>query len=120
MSSNDKPERSFLKKKIQIGGSSSGLINYTASQTVFHHDDISAEKRKRKEDVRAYAKQDTLVRKESPWDKSTHPNNPLVERRAMENFVKDRCTNDAADLFMSVDSLCCAQHALTRTISEPR
>lgn len=84
-------EGNFLKKKIQIGGSASGMINYSPSQTVFHHDDISEEKRKRKAEVRAFAKQDKLVQKESTWNKSTHPNNPLVERRKMENFVKDRC-----------------------------
>ena len=84
--------REFLKKKIQIGGSESGLINYSAKQTVFHHDDISEEKRARKADVRRWAKQDKLIEKHSSWNKSTHPNNPLMERRTMENFVKDRCT----------------------------
>jgi hypothetical protein len=81
---------SYLKKKIQIGGSSSGLINYMPGQTVFHHDDISDQKRNRKSDVRVWAKQDKLVEKNSAWDKSTHPHNPLVERRTMENHVKDR------------------------------
>lgn len=86
-----KPESNFLKKKIQIGGASSGLINYTAGQTVFHHDDISQDKRNRKAEVRAFAKQDKLTQKHSSWDKSTHPNNRLVERRTMENFINDRC-----------------------------
>lgn len=81
----------YLKKKIQIGGRSSGLLNYTASQNVFHHDDISAEKRARKAEVCAFAKQDQLIQRQPSWNKSTDPENPLVERRTMENFVKDRC-----------------------------
>lgn len=66
------------------------MINYTAGQTVFHHDDISEKKRARKADVRAFAKQDMLTQKTKSWNKSTHPNNPIMERRTMENFVNDR------------------------------
>lgn len=80
----------FLKKKIQIG-SSTGILNYSANQVVFHHDDISEEKRSRKQDVRAWAKQDALVQSRKDWNKSTDPQNPICERRTRENFVADRC-----------------------------
>jgi hypothetical protein len=83
-------KRDFLKKKIQIG-SSSGLVNFTARQTVFHHDDVSPEKRARRSEVRAWAKQDALVTVQSGWNKSTDPQNPVCERRKMENFANDRC-----------------------------
>jgi hypothetical protein len=79
----------YLKKKIQIG-SSNGLINYTPSQTVFHHDEINTEKRERKRDVKAWVKQDKLVLSKHEWNRSTDPNTIICERRTMENFVKDR------------------------------
>lgn len=91
MAEQDRLQTGYLKKKIQIGGSASGLINYTPGQTVFHHDDISADRRARKVEVREWAKQDKLVQEKASWNKSTHPYNPLMERRAMENYVKDRC-----------------------------
>jgi hypothetical protein len=89
-----KTHSDFLKKKIVIGAVT-GAVNFNSSQTVFHHDDISSEKRKRKHDVRTWVKQDALIKKHSDWNNSTDPENPICERRTRENFVKDRCKHCA-------------------------
>ena len=89
--SNSKTQTAFLKKKIVIG-SAAGLVNFSAQQNVFHHDDIAPEKRQRKKEVKAWVKQDKLTQEHIGWNNSTDPHNPVCERRTMENFVKDRCT----------------------------
>jgi hypothetical protein len=79
----------YLKAKIQIGNSK-GPYNYNRSQTVFHHDDVPVSKRIRKEQVKEWAKSKILDPNRSDWQKSTHPNKPVVERRSMENHDHDR------------------------------
>ncbi len=78
----------YLHSRIQIGNSK-GPIQYELKQTVFHHDDVPEHKRKRKEEVKEYARRKILD--DSPqWTISNKPNKPIMERRTMENHVKDR------------------------------
>lgn len=79
----------FLKSRIQIGNNK-GPVNYPAKQTVFHHDDVPADKRKRKEDILDWKKSKILDLNSHSWNKSTHTNKPVLERRTMENHVNDR------------------------------
>lgn len=91
MSGNDqtRTRSDFLKKKIVIG-TVTGVVNFNSSQTVFHHDDIGVEKRKRTHEVKTWVKQDALIKQHKDWNISTDPENPICERRTRENFVKDR------------------------------
>lgn len=79
----------YLKSRIQVGNGK-GPINYPLKQTVFHHDDIPTEKRKRREEVLEWSKSKVLQLNHHEWSKSTHPNKPVIERRTMENHVHDR------------------------------
>jgi hypothetical protein len=82
----------FLKKKIQIGScAGGGNVNFSKKEAVFHHDTITPERRARKEEVRAWAKQDALIRRHSSWNYSTDPQVPICVRKSMQNFVNDRC-----------------------------
>jgi hypothetical protein len=82
----------FLKKKIQIGScAGGGNVTFSKKEAVFHHDTITPDRRARKEEVRAWAKQDALVRRRSSWNPSTDPQVPICVRESMKNFVHDRC-----------------------------
>jgi hypothetical protein len=80
---------SYLKSKIQVGNSK-GPLNFPNKQTVFHHDDVPIDKRKRKEDIIDWKKSKVLDPTYQNWNKSTHPNHPVIERRTMENHINDR------------------------------
>eukprot|EP01036_Dinobryon_divergens_P034689 gene34689-44861_t len=82
-------KREFLKSKIQIG-SSRGPISYLHNQTVFHHDDISEQKRLRRNEIKSFLSSKILGSEADPWSKSTKVEKPLCENRRMENFVADR------------------------------
>lgn len=84
-------QKKFLRTKIQIGNCK-GPINYPSTQNVFHHDDVPEPARIRKEEVLNYKKSRILEQLTVPdqWSKSTKINKPVVERRQMENHVKDR------------------------------
>ncbi len=88
--STSKTRSAYLKKKIVIG-SAAGIVNFPARQAVFHHDEIAPEKRLRKQEVKAWVKQDKLIQEHLGWNNSTDTHNPVCERRTMENFVNDRC-----------------------------
>lgn len=79
----------FLRSKIQIGNVK-GPVSYTQSQTVFHHDDIPETKRIRRNEVKAWAKSKLLSAETPSWNKSSHPQQPVVVRRQAENYCKDR------------------------------
>jgi len=79
----------YLQAKIRIG-SCKGPISYAHNQNVFHHDDVPVERRERKQEVRAWARSQILSIDRRPWTKTTKPDVPVCERRAMENFVFDR------------------------------
>lgn len=78
----------YLHSRIQIGNSK-GPIQYELKQTVFHHDDVPKHKRTRKEEVKEYARR-KILDGPSQWNISNKPNKPIMERRTMENHVKDR------------------------------
>ena len=79
----------FARAKIQIG-SCKGPVSYKLKQTVFHHDDIPEDKRARRNEIKAWTKSTTLSSERPNWTKSTDPGKPVVERRQMENFERDR------------------------------
>lgn len=79
----------YLKAKIQIG-SSAGPVSFQLAQTVFHHDDVPVRSRIRTEAVKDWKRSKILDTNRSVWNKSSHPNNPVCERRQMENFTSDR------------------------------
>jgi hypothetical protein len=78
----------YLHARIQIGNSK-GPIQYEQKQNVFHHDDVPEHKRKRKEEVKEYARR-KILDGSAQWNISNKPIKPLVERRTMENHAKDR------------------------------
>lgn len=96
--SQNKLKTNYLKSKIQIGTVHSGNINYQANQTVFHHDDINVNARKRKNEVKAWLKhqqqqENTNTSSHSPsneWNLSTKIHQKICERKTRENFVLDR------------------------------
>jgi hypothetical protein len=79
----------FLKARIQVGNNK-GPINFPSKQTVFHHDDVPADKRRRKEEILDWKKSKILDPTYKNWSKSTATDKPVIERRSMENHVKDR------------------------------
>jgi len=85
----EKNTHPFLKAKMTIG-SCKGPIDYNMGQSVFHHDDIPAPRRKRAEEVKSWKASKILSIERSKWNKSMDPNIPICERRKMENHVKDR------------------------------
>lgn len=80
---------SFLKTKIQIGNTQ-GPLDYKLNQTVFHHDDVPAGKRIRKEQIQEWKKSKILDFSRSNWNQSSKPDKLVCERRQMENHVHDR------------------------------
>lgn len=89
MSSSADKTHQYLKAKIQIGNVQ-GPITYNLGQTVFHHDDIPEPKRARRNEVKAWTKPRTLAIDRGSWNKSTDLNRPVIERRQMENYARDR------------------------------
>lgn len=83
------PGKSYLRAKIQIGNARGGT-NFAPNQTVFHHDDISEEKRKRVQEVKKFARPNVAGNNDIDWNPSSKVNSKLVERRTRENFVFDR------------------------------
>jgi hypothetical protein len=82
-------KKNYLRAKIQIGNAK-GTSTFAPNQTVFHHDDISEEKRKRVQEVKKFAHPNVAGNNEIEWNKSSKVNSKLVERRTRENFVQDR------------------------------
>lgn len=84
--------KNFLRPK-QVIGSCKLPISFKSGQSVFHHDDIPAEKRERKNEVLKWGRSKVLSVDQADWSKSSaldRSRNPLCERRSMENFVNDR------------------------------
>ena len=79
----------YLHAKIQIGNSK-GPITYKLKQTVFHHDDIPDDKRKRHGEIKNWLKSKILTEETPQWNKSSYVFVPECERRTMENHVNDR------------------------------
>jgi hypothetical protein len=90
--SNGNGHKNFLRPK-QVIGSCKLPISFKSGQSVFHHDDIPADRRERKNEVLKWARSKILSVDQPEWGKSTEldrSRNPLCERRTMENFVNDR------------------------------
>lgn len=86
----DQPqERKILRAKIQIG-SVKGPLTYKPQQTVFHHDDISVEKRNRKNEIKAFVSPNLLSAERGDWDISNHVEKKLYVKKHGENFARDR------------------------------
>lgn len=84
--------KNYLRPK-QVIGSCKLPISFKSSQSVFHHDDIPAEKRERKNKVMKWARSKILSVEQPEWSKSSAldpSRRPICERRTMENFVNDR------------------------------
>lgn len=84
--------KNYLRPK-QVIGSCKLPISFKSGQSVFHHDDIPADKRERKNEVLKWVRSKVLSVDQPEWGKSTElarDRNPLCERRTMENFVNDR------------------------------
>ena len=88
MAQSNQSSTGYLKAKIQIGNCK-GPTDYSLNQTVFHHDDVPKDRRKRVEEIKEYARKKILD--EAPtWSKSSKPEKPVCERRSMENYAQDR------------------------------
>lgn len=77
----------FLHAKNRIGQGEK--VNYGSNRTVFRREDLDDRVVARKDEVVTFAKGEKFSNHKS-WNKSTHLNNPLCERKKMENFVNDR------------------------------
>ncbi|CAM9525130.1 unnamed protein product, partial [Choristocarpus tenellus] len=80
----------FLKAKFQIG-SVKGPKTFGCSQTVFHRDDISAERRERKKEVNQWKESKILLKGKPPgWRSSVSLSaERLVEPRTRANYDLD-------------------------------
>ena len=79
----------YLKAQIRIGNAK-GPTTYKLKQPVFHHDDITDERRARRAEVRTWLRKDVLTVAAPSWQKSSHAGVPVCERRNMENYSQDR------------------------------
>jgi len=86
----DNPKPTFLQSKFQIG-SRKGPINYGHTETVFHPDDISAEKKANRDDIMQYKKKSVLGDSKPQWNSSVYVQKKICEdKRIRANFEHDR------------------------------
>eukprot|EP01041_Mallomonas_annulata_P011554 gene11554-24166_t len=82
-------DKKGLTAKLQIG-SVKGPLSYKPGQTVFHHDDISVEKRNRKNEVKEWSKSKLLSADQKSWNPSVDLEKKICQKPTHVNFVKDR------------------------------
>ena len=83
------PGKQYLRARIQIGNAK-GAHSFAPHQTVFHHDDITEDKRKRVQEVKAFSRPNLAGVNHREWNKSSLVPRKLAERRTAENFDHDR------------------------------
>eukprot|EP00639_Heterosigma_akashiwo_P016240 CAMPEP_0206383778 /NCGR_PEP_ID=MMETSP0294-20121207/14175_1 /ASSEMBLY_ACC=CAM_ASM_000327 /TAXON_ID=39354 /ORGANISM="Heterosigma akashiwo, Strain CCMP2393" /LENGTH=347 /DNA_ID=CAMNT_0053833949 /DNA_START=129 /DNA_END=1172 /DNA_ORIENTATION=- len=83
-------EKKFLQPKFQIG-SRKGPINYGHNETVFHPDDIPAEKKENRKQIIESKKPKTLKLAKPEWETSVYIQKKIWEdKRTRANFEHDR------------------------------
>ncbi len=80
----------YLKARIRVG-SCKNPIQYKQSVQVFHHDDIPKWSRQRADEVREWASSKILKIEKNPrWNVQCKLDRPVMERKSMTNYAKDR------------------------------